>query len=227
MKMKCTATPPKSTDMLTEWCSSEFGTETLVRLPVRPHISAMPKHCALNVEIACNMFGGKLAEGWLLWDSYGVMITSEHHVAWEDPHGEIVDLTPQDGFSYVCFADTGRRFEIGTDDFDEFVGQWNDDHAHGIASCPYLLLRDHPRLQELAADLTATQVEQWRYKNQRHLAEVDLEHDVMAAFEDRLDALDRQLEDFANWKPKDSSKRRAAKKAERKRRKKQRQHCRR
>lgn len=227
MKMKCIAKLPPITEALRHWCGEEFDTETLVRLPVEPPFGAMPQQCATNVEIACSMFGGKLAEGWLLWNNYGAMVASEHHVAWESPSGGLIDLTPQDGFSHVLFADTGRRFVLDTEECSSFFSRWNAVHPDGPESNPYLLTIEHPKVEQLAADLHATQVAMSRYRNGRLFAGKSPDDALTDRYWDRIDSICQKMEDFTKWKPKDTKTVRAKKKAERKRKRNQRRLCRR
>ena len=183
--------------------------------------------CASNVEMTCQLNGGRLAEGWLLWRNYGVMIATEHHITWETPNGQLIDPTPQNGFGHVLFADTGRRFEIDTEEFNVFCDEWHAEHSRGDECCPYLIIVDHPKVRQLAADLKATQVALGRYRNERVLASESADESVIDRFWSRLDHIAQQMEDFSNRTPQDTSKLRAKKKAERRRRKKQRRLCRR
>lgn len=227
MKMKCVAKLPPISEAIRSWCSEEFQAETIVKLPVEPPFGAMPQQCATNVEIACNNVGGKLAEGWLLWHNYGVMVASEHHVAWESPSGRLVDLTPQDGFSHVLFADTGRRFVMDTEEYSSFVSRWNSMQSDAPEARSYLLTVEHPKVEQLAADLHKTQVALWRYHNKRFLAGMSPDDETADRYWNRIDLICQKMEDFTKWKPKDTKTVRAKKKAERKRKRNQRRLCRR
>lgn len=228
MKLKCTAKIPRITETIRQWCGEQFQTETLVRLPVKPVLGAIPMLCASNVETMCQLYGGRLAEGWLLWENSGVMISTEHHITWEDPTGQLVDPTPQDGFGHVLFADTGRRFEIDTEQFNVFCTRWNAEHSRGDDDCnPYLLLEDHPMVRQLAANLQETQCALWRYQNEQMLASKAIDKSVINRFWSRLNHIVQQMDDFSKRKPSDTSKLRAKKKVERQRRKKQQRLCRR
>lgn len=224
MKLKCTAKLPRITKTLRQWCGDQFQAETLVRLPVKPALGAIPMLCASNVETMCQLYGGRFAEGWLLWENSGVMISTEHHITWEDPTGQLVDPTPQDGFGHVLFADTGRRFQIETEQFNVFCTQWNTEHSRIDDDCnPYLLLDDHPKVQQLAANQQETQCGLWRYRNEQMLASEAIDKTVINRFWSRLDHIAQQMEDYSKRKrkPSDTSKLRAKKKVERQRRKKQ------
>lgn len=52
--------------------------------PDNCHLSA--KHCAMTK-------GGRRVHGWAIW-GFDEMLIGEHHSVWEDPDGNLVDVTP-------------------------------------------------------------------------------------------------------------------------------------
>lgn len=221
MKLKVTSKLPRVTETLREWARQELNSKVIVGLPVQPFEGASPMRCGQNVEMACRALGGRVAVGYLLWDNYGLAVTSEHHIAWETPDGTLIDPTPQDGARRVLFADTQRRIEIGSDEYMAFVRVMTEEHLQGDNN-PYLIVADHPKVHRLIAEVHHEQLALNHYKNRHFAAGQPMQESVVEGFWTRIDRLYHQLENFAKAKPKDSAKRRARRKSERQRRRKQR-----
>lgn len=59
--------------------------------------------CHNNVLEQVRRAGGKRVNGWMIWDN-GNFVESEFHSVWEDPQGNLIDLTPRaDGEPEILF----------------------------------------------------------------------------------------------------------------------------
>lgn len=50
--------------------------------------------CFPNVSSVVSTLGGKLVNGWAIWQWANIMIEAEAHAIWEAPDGKLIDVTP-------------------------------------------------------------------------------------------------------------------------------------
>ena len=74
----------------------------LLDKPIDECFSIVPEHAIMS--------GGKQCNGWAIWEWPKVFIEAEFHCVWEDPAGELLDLTPKsDPTDKILFLPDSKR----------------------------------------------------------------------------------------------------------------------
>ncbi len=60
-----------------------------------PDADAIPSFCFDNVAQRVLKTGGKSAFGYAIWHLPNAYFEAEHHAVWEDPEGQLLDVSPQ------------------------------------------------------------------------------------------------------------------------------------
>lgn len=60
-----------------------------------PDADAVPSFCFENVRQRVLKSGGKSAFGYAIWHLPHAYFEAEHHAVWEDPDGQLLDVSPQ------------------------------------------------------------------------------------------------------------------------------------
>lgn len=68
-----------------------------------------PGQCHLNVRAYVEDHGGTPVYGWIIWES-PIHLEAEFHCVWEDPHGDLWDITPRaDAEQLILFLPDPKR----------------------------------------------------------------------------------------------------------------------
>jgi hypothetical protein len=96
-------TPVEITEALKEFCIDLCWSEPAF-IPVQATEEGMYGFCNLTVAEKIKKEGGKPIHGWTIWEWPGVFWTAEFHMVWENPNGELIDVTPKpDGETSILF----------------------------------------------------------------------------------------------------------------------------
>lgn len=105
-------TPAEITETLKEFCIDLCWSEPTF-IPVQSDQEGMYGFCNLTVAEKIKKEGGKPVHGWTIWEWAGVFWTAEFHMVWENPNGEMIDVTPKpDGETSILFL---RDFSFEAD----------------------------------------------------------------------------------------------------------------
>lgn len=63
-------------------------------VPVRTEMYSTPHNCHLNVRTKVKLDGGRKVFGWMLTQTYNVVMNAVFHCIWESTTGERIDVTP-------------------------------------------------------------------------------------------------------------------------------------
>jgi hypothetical protein len=67
-----------------------------------------PARCNENVSMRVKVDGGKALSGWAIWSDSEKYLIAEAHVIWQDPTGNLIDITPRpDGINCILFLEHG------------------------------------------------------------------------------------------------------------------------
>lgn len=84
---------PESAHVL-DFCRHVVKGQTPVVVPYKP-LPGKPAHeCFSIVPEHVIAHGGEQLIGWAIWETPGMLIEAEFHTLWQDPQGNLVDLTP-------------------------------------------------------------------------------------------------------------------------------------
>lgn len=86
--------PSSLTLALLEFCASIAPAEP-VFIPSVPIKRAMTSFCFDNVAQKVGKKGGSIAFGWAIWHMPGLYFEAEHHAAWRNKLGNLIDVSPQ------------------------------------------------------------------------------------------------------------------------------------
>lgn len=96
-------TPTEITEALKEFCIELCWSEPAF-IPVQSDQDGMYGFCNLTVAEKIKKEGGRPVHGWMIWEWPGVFWTAEFHMVWENPNGELIDVTPKpDGETSILF----------------------------------------------------------------------------------------------------------------------------
>lgn len=102
--MQRETTPSQVTDKIMELCNGIVADTEPVYIPVEVKEWCLPGECFPNVQRMIQEQGGKQINGWVIWQWANVLIEAEAHAAWENPEGNLIDITPHDnGESKILF----------------------------------------------------------------------------------------------------------------------------
>jgi len=104
-------TSPNEIDVFVEQIldriNAEFDPEVI---PVRIEEFSKPGNCFCNVEEKIKRSGGKIHLGWVVLKT-DLFYEAEQHAVWENPEGDLVDLTPRNiPFQEVMFISQNFEF---------------------------------------------------------------------------------------------------------------------
>lgn len=89
------------------------ATHEPIFVDVRPEPWALVSECFPNVERKVRESGGRMIIGWQVWKSAN-LIEAEFHAVWEDPDGELLDITPKEPpFERILFIEDEGRTDTG------------------------------------------------------------------------------------------------------------------
>ena len=82
-----------------------------VFIDVTPQPGARAANCYQNVRhVVCGR-GGRMVEGWLIWEGGdGSYLKCIHHAVWESPDGHLVDVTPTDDERNLFLPDPATHY---------------------------------------------------------------------------------------------------------------------
>ena len=96
-------TPAAITEALRDFCVDLCWSEPAY-IPVQADQEGMYGFCNLTVAEKIKKDGGKPVHGWTIWEWPGVFWTAEFHMVWENPNGDLIDVTPKpDGETSILF----------------------------------------------------------------------------------------------------------------------------
>lgn len=79
----------------------EFNPEII---PVVVDSSARKNNCFINVDEKVKRDGGKVHYGWVVFQT-DILCEAERHAVWENPKGDLIDITPRDvHFDRIMFV---------------------------------------------------------------------------------------------------------------------------
>lgn len=61
----------------------------------RPDVDAILSFCFENVRQRVLKTGGRIVYGYAIWHLPNAYFEAEHHAVWEDPDGQLLDISPQ------------------------------------------------------------------------------------------------------------------------------------
>lgn len=102
---------PESAHVL-DFCRHVVQDQTPVVIPYKPLLGKPVRECFSIVPEHIIAHGGKQLIGWAVWETPGMLIEAEFHAVWQDPQGNLVDLTPR-GTHYqttLFLPDPGREY---------------------------------------------------------------------------------------------------------------------
>lgn len=101
-------TPAKVTDKIMELCSRAVPGAAPVYVPVEAAGWCQLHECFPNVQRMVREQGGRQVNGWAIWQWANMMVEAEAHSIWENPDGELIDITPHDnGEKEILFLHDG------------------------------------------------------------------------------------------------------------------------
>lgn len=97
-------TPPEIDETVRNFVKTFCVNEPIV-VPVKAVTSSMMQHCFGSVANHVMYNGGRMVLGWTIWIHPGVLIEAEHHAVWENPDGQLIDITVKaDGEREIVFV---------------------------------------------------------------------------------------------------------------------------
>jgi len=107
-------TPPHVSDEIMELCRELVRDPSPRFLSVDPLPNVPANECFPVVRQVVAERGGSVCHGWLIWEWPTVMIEAEFHAVWQDPQGQLHDITPKPfNQSRVLFLPDGERVHQG------------------------------------------------------------------------------------------------------------------
>lgn len=92
--MRHETTPDKLTESIIELGKKLKMNVEPVYIPVVPAQGCLINECFPNVESMVQQHGGRQINGWSIWQWANIMVEAEAHSVWENPEGQLVDITP-------------------------------------------------------------------------------------------------------------------------------------
>ena len=88
-------TPESINDDVLEFCKEiEFSSEPFF-VDVVPYEESEYQECFFNVQNYIKKFGGRLQQGWTIWEIPKKYIEAEFHAIWIDGEGKHLDISPK------------------------------------------------------------------------------------------------------------------------------------
>lgn len=113
--MKRETTPSRITEKIIELCGQVVPGIEPIYVPVIVKSWCLPSECFPNVERMVKEQGGRQIYGWAVWQWANILVETEAHSVWENPKGELIDITPHYGEGTILFlADPGMVYDNNT-----------------------------------------------------------------------------------------------------------------
>ena len=94
--MQRETTPRIITPAIKALCNDLVINSIPVKVQVIPDSIALPQECFLNVQKIIRNKGGLCINGWIIWQWANILIEAEAHAIWQNPEGNLIDVTPHD-----------------------------------------------------------------------------------------------------------------------------------
>lgn len=94
--MKRETTPIRVTDKIMELCSGIVLDAVPEYVIVKAQEWSLPSECFPNVRKMVQEHGGQQINGWAIWQWANILVEAEAHSVWQNPEGELIDITPHD-----------------------------------------------------------------------------------------------------------------------------------
>lgn len=110
-----TRTPSVRDIYVLDFCRMITTASKPLLLPIKPEPKSLPLECFHNVRRKVEAEGGRLVEGWAIWEWPRVYIEAEHHAVYETLDGQLIDVTPGPipGFTSRLFlADPNATYDF-------------------------------------------------------------------------------------------------------------------
>ena len=78
-----------------DFCRLVVQDQTAIVIPHKPLPGKPQSECFSIVPEQVIAQGGKQLIGWAIWETPGAFIEAEFHTVWQDPQGNLIDLTPR------------------------------------------------------------------------------------------------------------------------------------
>src|SRR6185312_15975300 len=88
-------TPKTIDDKVLELCRKIDPSQLPVFIDVLGDPQLKQNNCFENVGFKVQKDGGKIQYGWTIWEHSGGMIEGEFHAVWDNPQGQLLDITPK------------------------------------------------------------------------------------------------------------------------------------
>lgn len=86
-------TPKEITKQVMTLCNKINGKKPLY-IAVVPQKDAIINECFANVQNIINSNGGKMINGWAIWQMANILVEAEAHAVWKNKDGIVIDITP-------------------------------------------------------------------------------------------------------------------------------------
>lgn len=96
----------KIVEKLLDKLKSEYEPEIVL---IKPESYSNPDECFLNVPIKVDKDGGKVHNGWKIYENE-FFYEAERHAVWENDHEELVDITPNGDEKEILFVSDDLGF---------------------------------------------------------------------------------------------------------------------
>ena len=108
------AIPEQTPDEITPWIRTallRIAPAEPVVIDVSPEPGARANSCYQNVRRIARLRGGRMEEGWLVWDGgRGRYLKCVHHAVWKSPDGRLIDMTPTDDARNLFLPDPATHY---------------------------------------------------------------------------------------------------------------------
>ncbi|MCC7570125.1 SEC-C domain-containing protein [Candidatus Micrarchaeota archaeon] len=87
-------TPNEISNTILSFCNGINGDEKPQYITVSSFNYCLENHCFPNVDETVREKGGHIVNGWVIWQWDNIILEAEAHAVWENPKGEVIDVTP-------------------------------------------------------------------------------------------------------------------------------------
>ena len=158
-------------DYVADFCRHVAQDQIPIVIPYKPLPGKPQNECFSIIPEQVIAEGGKQLIGWAIWETAGLYIEAEFHTVWQDPQGNLIDLTPRPyHFETILFLPDPRREYRGrqvnnirrplVDDLDvtrflhlatrrfEILNKGDLADQHGELSLPPRVVRDYRKIEK-------------------------------------------------------------------------------
>src|SRR3989344_6575464 len=97
-------TPFSINEDVLEFCKEINSGSELLFIEVIPYEESEYQECFSNVQNYIKKFGGKIQQGWTIWEIPKKFIEAEFHAVWVDDNENYIDISPKpDGEKRILF----------------------------------------------------------------------------------------------------------------------------